>query len=120
MFNLTKWMVAPVLAAGMMFAADAPRAEAGGFSLSIGNGGFGFSNFGYGGGGYGYRSYRPSYGYGLPAVVVPPHSYHGRYDRYRSYRGGHYDYHPTEVYRHGNHFDVVPGHYDYHRGHHGH
>ncbi len=27
----------------------------------------------------------------------------------------HYDYHPTEVLRHRDHYHVVPGHYDYHR-----
>ncbi len=127
MFSLTKWLVAPVLAAGLMFAADAQRADAGGFSLSIGNGGFGYNNFGGG-----YRSYRPAYGnnfgggyrygYGAPAVIVAPHSgYHGGGYRSNFRGGGHYDYHPQQVYRHGNHFDVVPGHYDYHRGgHHGH
>ena len=39
-----------------------------------------------------------------------------------SYRGharwhdtSHYDYHPTTVTPHGNHYHVTPGHYDYHR-----
>ncbi|TWU49534.1 hypothetical protein [Rubripirellula reticaptiva] len=120
MFTLTKWMVAPLLAAGLMFAADTPAADAGGFSISIGNGGFGYSNYNsyrpsYGGH---YNSYRPSYGarYGhVPSYQVP------RYQSYRSNYGGHYDYHPTQVVPHGNHYDVYPGHYDYHRGpHYGH
>ncbi|TWU60855.1 hypothetical protein Poly51_11370 [Rubripirellula tenax] len=127
MLTLTKWMVAPVLAAGLLFATDTPTANAGGFSISIGNGGFG--NGGYRsyrpsyGGGY-YNSYRPSYGtnYGVryghvPSYQVPRYSV----PLYRSNYGGHYDYHPTEVVPHGNHYDVYPGHYDYHRGsHYGH
>jgi hypothetical protein len=32
-----------------------------------------------------------------------------------AYHGtGHYDYHPTTIYRHGNHLHVQPGHYHYH------
>ncbi len=27
----------------------------------------------------------------------------------------HYDWHPTEYRRHGNHVDVTPGHYDWHQ-----
>ncbi len=118
MTRLTKWMVAPLLATGLMFfAADAPTADAGGFSLNIGNGGFSYGNYGYGGYGGRYGSYRPSYGYGG--------GYGSNYGhRYRTpvyNHGGHYDYHPTQVVPHGNHYDVYPGHYDYHQGgHHGH
>ncbi|QDT06866.1 hypothetical protein K227x_52870 [Rubripirellula lacrimiformis] len=119
MFRLTKWMVAPLLAAGMMFAADTPKADAGGFSISIGGGNYGS---------HGYRSYRPSYGYGYQSYRPSYNSYYGHAPSYRVpvYRRsvGHYDYHPTEIRRHGNHYDVTPGHYDYHRGghygHHGH
>jgi hypothetical protein len=32
----------------------------------------------------------------------------------------HYDYHPSTVYRHGNHYHVQPGHYDLHRSGHWH
>ena len=46
----------------------------------------------------------------------------GSYYRGRSYGGhydfhdtSHYDWHPAQVYRHGNHFDVAPGHYDLHQ-----
>lgn len=73
---------------------------------------------GYGGGfgGYGYSGYsnpRSSFSVGI------------NYNRFPSYRSssrafnrGHYDYHPTTVYRHRNHLHVQPGHYDYHhRGH---
>ena len=129
MFSFTKWLVAPVFAAGLLLAGDASQAEAGGFSISIGNGGYGgggyggYGGYGYGGGGYGYNAYRPAYGFGGGHVISPSHSsyygggYGGGYGA--QYGGGHYDYHPTEVYRHGNHLDVVPGHYDYHRGRHG-
>ncbi|MEZ6061247.1 MAG: hypothetical protein R3C19_12855 [Planctomycetaceae bacterium] len=27
----------------------------------------------------------------------------------------HYDFHPTTVYRHGNHYHVQPAHYDFHQ-----
>lgn len=61
---------------------------------------------------YHYRSYgyAPSYyrgGWGA-------HYHSGFYGR------GHYDYYPTEVIRHGNHYHVIPGHYHYHRGGHRH
>jgi hypothetical protein len=61
---------------------------------------------------YGHRSYGhyPSYPRGGWAA-----QYHSGF-----YGRGHYDYHPTEVIRHGHHYHVVPGHYDYHRGGHGH
>jgi hypothetical protein len=119
MFRFTKWIAAPVVAIGMFFAADTPNANAQGFSLSINSGrGFGYSayrpSFGYGGygAGYGLDSCRSNF------VVVPPHQSHYGSGYQSHYRGGHYDYHPTEVYRHGNHYDVVPGHYDYHHGSH--
>ncbi|HEX6987798.1 MAG TPA: hypothetical protein VF170_20625 [Planctomycetaceae bacterium] len=57
-----------------------------------------------------------------------------RYDGYRGARRfssphagyrtwhdtSHYDYHPTTVVPHGNHYDVIPGHYHYHRSGHWH
>ena len=107
MLAFTKWIAAPLLAAGLMFASDAPTADAGngffrigGVQLSVGGGHYG--------GGY-YNSYRPSYrsSYGYGHVS---HSRHGYY-----HDTSHYDWHPTEVRRHGNHYDVTPGHYDYHR-----
>jgi len=58
---------------------------------------------------------------------------HARYGYYGSYYGGrgwcphdvysghrvwhdtsHYDYHPGEFVRHGNHYHYIPGHYDWH------
>lgn len=32
------------------------------------------------------------------------------------YGGGHYDYHPGQLVRHGNHYHYQPGHYHYHPG----
>jgi hypothetical protein len=59
---------------------------------------------------------RPRYGY--------YGHWYGRYNDYGygDYYGGghvwhdtsHYDYHPGEFIRHGNHYHYVPGHYDYH------
>lgn len=119
MFRFTKWIAAPIVAIGLMYAADAPSAEAQYGCYGPGGGGGGLS-ISVGGGRYGgyranYRSHYPSsFGYGS-----------GRYGGYGNgvgYRGvGHYDYHPTEIYRHGNHFHAQPGHYDYHvGGHYGH
>lgn len=57
--------------------------------------------------------------------------YSGRYGSgYRGYNNSgynnrwhdtsHYDYHPTTVVPHGNHYDVIPGHYRYHQSGHWH
>lgn len=114
MFTSAKWMAAPLLAAaGFLFTADAPTASAqhgifrgGGISLSIGNG------------------YRPVYGYSNRYYAPSYRSYYPSYRNYghgSHYGGGfyhdtsHYDYHPTEIRRHGNHYHVQPGHYDFHR-----
>ncbi|MDG1893576.1 MAG: hypothetical protein P8J37_01575 [Fuerstiella sp.] len=78
----------------------------------------------YGGYGVGYGGSRLSIGY---TRVSPRSSFSVGYGSYPSYgygsrrvstyrTRGHYDYHPTEVYRHGNHLHVQPGHWDYHRG----
>ncbi len=131
MYTFTKWLVVPMLAAGLFLVAAPSKAEAQ-FGLYTGRG----LSITIGGGGY--NTYRPSYGYG--------HSYHSGHGFARApgfpiygstyssgYRGrtlngyhggyhgtGHYDYHPPQVIRHGNHFDVLPGHYDYHRSGHYH
>lgn len=117
MFTLTKWIAAPIVAIGLMYAADAPTAAAehgcyrgGGLSLSFGGSRYGTYRPAYG------NLYRSNYGYGLGG------SHYGNYRSYGArYGGGHYDYHPTEVYRHGNHLHVQPAHFDWHGGgHHGH
>jgi len=86
-------------------------------------GGFGGSYIGSGYGGYGYSPYRTSgltIGFGSYNRGIGYSSYRG--SRYRRSRGrGHYDWHPTSLVPHGNHFHIQPGHWDYHRGrHHGH
>ncbi len=113
MVCFTKWMLAPALAMCFVLVGDTTTADAGGFYLSIG----GNSCGGYGGR---YVAARPYYGYRDHGYrshyrsYVP--SYHGRYYHDTS----HFDYHPTEIRRHGNHYDVYPGHYDFHRSGHWH
>lgn len=83
--------------------AQARHFRHGGVSVSIGGGGFyGGYNPGYYPGGHGchYPS-NPGWGWNGPA-----HSWHDT---------SHWDYHPTEIRRHGNHFHVQPGHYDRHQ-----
>ncbi len=73
-------------------------------SLTAGIGTSFAQGFGYGGG---YQGYNSSH-----------NNYNQNYNNGRGgqARGGHYDYHPAHVQRHGNHVDYVPGHYDYHQG----
>jgi hypothetical protein len=70
-----------------------------GISLNVGGGrggiSVGYSNFGYNP----YNVYRPNYNY-------RPAYFHDT---------SHYDYHPGQLYRHGNHLHYQPGHYDLHR-----
>ncbi|QDT11078.1 hypothetical protein [Planctomycetes bacterium K23_9] len=115
MISISKWLLAPALATCFLLAGDSNSANAQGFSLSIGSSSCG----GYGGG---YRSARPVYhgGYGHSSHYRSSYrsSYRPSYTptyRSRFHDTSHYDYHPTEIRRHGNHFDVVPGHYDLHR-----
>ena len=111
MTRLITWTGAAIVALGTLTLADTPKANAGGFSLSIGN-------FGYGVPYYNNRSRYGAYRYG--------HSSH----RHRSYRvpryyahprTPHYDYHPPQLVPHRGHLDYVPGHFDFHhRGHYHH
>ncbi|MEL7265105.1 MAG: hypothetical protein AAFP69_09925 [Planctomycetota bacterium] len=106
MFRILKWVAIPAITIGLFMAADTPKADAGGFSLSIGTGGgfygapysgvrVGYGGYGRGIGvhpgygiGYGYGrgpvgySYRSTYRSYAPAYRVPA----PRYDVYRSYR----------------------------------
>jgi len=67
--------------------------------------------------GYGHNHGYNNYGYGNYGLH---HGHnHGSWG-YGGYGGGwhdtsHYDYHPTTIYRHRNHYHVQPGHWDYHR-----
>ena len=70
--------------------------------------------YGYGSyGNYGYAGYRPGYGYG--------YGYQNNYNTYQPSYGAtwhdtsHWDYHPSHIVPHRNHFHYVPGHYDYHQ-----
>ena len=73
------------------------------------NGGF------YGGGSgisIGYSSYAPRSNFSIGYSSVPSFR-----TAYIAPRGrGHFDYHPTTVIPHRNHYHVQPGHFDYHRG----
>ncbi|MFK7778587.1 MAG: hypothetical protein QM501_10835 [Gimesia sp.] len=105
---MKKLLIACVALAGMAFMGNTSTAEAGvNFQVQWGNG--------YGGY-YGTRSYNRT-----------PY-YNGRRHSYW-HDTSHYDYHPGEYVRHGNHLHYQPGHYDYHqtghlhrsnRGHRGH
>ncbi|KAA5544637.1 hypothetical protein FYK55_10025 [Roseiconus nitratireducens] len=106
MKRFLKYLAIPLFAFALVFVTGDRNANAGGFSLRIGGFGNPYYSRGFSiGNNYYPRTYR-SYRYG------------GAYRH--SYRP-HYDYHPPSVYRHGNHYDYVPGHYDFHQGgHHGH
>ena len=108
----TAFASATVAAAGLFASAPDTADAQVRFSIGIGNGGYG--NYGGFGGyrGYGfnnYGGYRGGYG-------GYSHYGHGGYGNYgRAWHDtSHYDYHPTTVVPHGNHYDVVPGHYHWH------
>ncbi len=108
MYRFTKWIAAPAMAFGLMFAGDASLAKAQHGHCGYGYGGGYSSGIGISIGGGGYRSFGSPY-------------YGGIYSSHYGQRGGfyhdtsHYDYHPTTILRHGSHFHVQPGHYDFHR-----
>lgn len=109
MLSLFKWIAAPALAFGLMFAGDSSTAQAQYPCYS-----------GYGGG-YAARGVGISVGFGhYPSrAAYYPSARYGAY--YGAHRRGfyhdttHYDYHPRTVVRHGHHYHVIPGHYDLHR-----
>ncbi|CAN0485191.1 unnamed protein product [Hapterophycus canaliculatus] len=81
MSRLTKWAMIPAIALALVLTTDTSQATAGGFSISIGSGGFGPSGVGYSGARYGsgyrgYSSYRGyggfNHGYRGPAPIVYP------------------------------------------------
>lgn len=53
---------------------------------------------------YGYNNFNRSY-YGG----------HGNLGGSHWHDTSHWDYHPTQIVPHGNHYHVQPGHYDYHQ-----
>ena len=121
MSRLLKLAGIPALAIGLALLSDGTQAQAGGFSISIGN---------YGYRGYGGRTaYRPYYGrshrprYNYSRAYHSSRAYHGRRGGYGGYSGSyhhprvpHYDYHAPSLVPHGNHLDYIPGHYDFHHG----
>lgn len=60
---------------------------------------------------YQYRSYqqRPTFS----GYYYSPSSYY-RQPSYQWHDTSHWDYHPAQIQRHGNHYHVTPGHYDWH------
>ncbi len=64
------------------------------------------ANHGYYGGGQGCHQNYGSYNFGNQGYVQPQAQWHNT---------SHYDYHPTTIVPHGNHFHVQPGHYDFHQ-----
>lgn len=130
MSRFTKWAIVPAIAVAMVLTTDATKADAGGFSISIGSGGFGSGGLGYGGYGYGgssarygsgYRGYGggiSSFNYGsrsLGPVVYPGVS--TRYGvGYQGYAQPRYQYRAPVAapYRGGYHHQPRP--YDCYRG----
>lgn len=68
MSRIKKWFMVPAVALGLLLYTGAPRAEAGGFAINVGSGGFGYGGFGvggFGGGGFGVARYSSGFnGYG--------------------------------------------------------
>jgi hypothetical protein len=111
-----------VLAISSAFAATASAQGYGGFGYDCGPyGGIGYSA-GYAPG-LAVAGYR-GYGTGLSIGAYSPGFAFNYNSAPRYYAQPHWDYHPTTVRRHGNHYHVVPGHYDLHvpgrHPHHGH
>lgn len=88
-------------------------------------GGIGFSpqGTGYGSPHYGGIGYSAGYGSAISGTNIGlsvgrfNFNYAGQPQYYvqpRIYPQPHWDYHPTTVRRHGNHYHVIPGHYDLH------
>ena len=103
---MKKLLIVCVALAGLAFVGNTSTAEAGvKFNVNFGTGYGGY------GGAYGYQNFNQT-----------PY-YYGRRHAYW-HDTSHYDYHPPEFRRHGNHFHYQPGHYDFHqtghfdRGHH--
>src|SRR6056297_1076192 len=120
MSRIIKWLCIPALALVLAFTTDTSHADAGGFSLSIGGGGYG----GFGGyGGYGmsryssgFRGYGSPYGYGsgyrsynrghraFGPIVTPRYGV-----GYRGYSRPHLDYHAPALVPHRGHYHCQPG-----------
>ncbi|MEZ6056900.1 MAG: hypothetical protein R3C01_09350 [Planctomycetaceae bacterium] len=114
-------------------------AQAGGVQITFGRGGNGYygnnyrgGHYGHGHGGYSHvgghqsyystpvRSYSGYTGYRSGQPIYGVSNYNSYYRtssiQYPTYNTGHYDYYPTQVVPHGNHYDVIPAHSHYHVG----
>ena len=113
MYALKSLVCAGVVGAGALVGAPQEAEAGGGFSISVGHGGYG--NYGYGGYGYGSR-------YGFGNRIYQPRYYGGYGHGHGHSHGGtrvwhdtsHYDYYPGRYVPHGNHYDYVPGHAVWH------
>ncbi|GAA5507779.1 hypothetical protein [Novipirellula caenicola] len=114
MFSITKWIAVPAIAACFALTADTSTAEAGNGFLRVGG-----LHISLGGSGYShghYQHYTPRYGSSYRSYYGGYHGGYGHGHRHGYYHDtSHWDYHPTEIIRHGNHFHVQPGHYDWHQ-----
>ncbi len=100
------------LLAGVLFASAPDTADAQ-IRFSIGSGGSGQN--GYQNRSYGYsNSGNRAYNRGHRSSGYRNGGYNGRGNTVW-HDTSHYDYHPTTVVPHGNHYHVQPGHYDLHR-----
>ena len=116
------------LLAGGLFAMTPDTADAQ-IRFQIGGNGYGYGSNGYGNyrnhddhGRSGFRSSNYG-GFGSRYGGYSDGHRHSDGHRYSGYRGSsnrvwhdtsHYDYHPTTIVPHGNHYHVLPGHYDFH------
>lgn len=108
------WMSAAMLALGIgLFSAN--TASAGwGVNINYGNNGYRNGNYGYQNRNFGYQNQGYGWNRNYRGYSNWGNGYNGGWNRGGGQ--GHFDYHPTEIRRHGNHLDINPGHYDYHRG----
>ena len=112
-FLKTAFTSAALLAGGLV--ATAPDTADAQVRIQFGSGGWrsnGWNNGGY----YGGRSY-----YGGSRYYDRGFNNSNYYGRGNGWHDtSHYDYHPTTVVPHGDHYHVQPGHYDYHQSGHWH
>lgn len=102
-------LLACAVAAAMMTGQESAQAQCRGGGFGGGFGGVSYGNS------FGYSRISPRSSFSIGFTSAPRINYHR--SAYRGFGGrGLYDYHPTSIYRHRNHFHVQPRHYDFHRG----
>ena len=116
-FLKTAFTSAALLAGGLV--ASVPEPADAQIRVQFGNGGVTWgSGSGWNSGYYGGRNYYSDRNYYSGTRYSNRGWNDGYYGRSRGnvwHDTSHYDYHPTTVVPHGDHYDVIPGHYDYHR-----